>query len=90
MDAIGVMPVVVIDSVETAGLSTSVWVWAERLIPRVAGEAIGIGTLRVSPSPVGVEGDGFGLALAATGLGAGGEVHLWEVVGLLVVNKLCR
>ena len=41
VDAIGVLPVVVVNAVDGALLSTGIWIWAVLLVPGCAGVAIG-------------------------------------------------
>jgi len=68
VDAIGVLPVLGINTIDTALLSAGVWVRTKVFVPRVASIAVRISAGVVDPSPVGIQGNGFGGLVAAAGI----------------------
>jgi len=86
-DTIGVVPGVFVDSVNGAVFGTFDIIWAERAVPRVASVAVGVSTVVVEPSPVGVEHNGsyFVVALSSVALFPGkGQVLFLGVVSNLL------
>ena len=87
VDTVGVVPGVFVDSVNSAVLSALNVIWAERAIPVVASVAVGVASVVVEPSPVGVKNDRSNFSAALVGsrtLGPGKR----QVLFLGVVSNL--